>query len=59
MSKVYLAPAGSLWLILEEGRSALLASGSVPAKALNLETGEVRVFHRSLSDLVRYGWCEL
>lgn len=55
---VYLTPVGNLWLILEERKSDVIASG-VHIKALDLETGEVIVFHRPLSELVIYGWREL
>jgi hypothetical protein len=50
LSRVYIAPAGTIWLLLrhEGGR----------AVCLWLEEGEVRVMSRPIEELVEWGWRE-
>jgi hypothetical protein len=44
---VYLGVSRKLWLVLQAEPLAV---------CLNLKTGEVLEFHRSLDDLVKFGW---
>lgn len=50
---------GRLWLVLDPGEDPGPAWPGTPATAMCLETGEVREFHRPLSELIKYGWTQV